>query len=304
MEKIPPIKAKNQLVLPDDIAQNCSYCLEVIPGLTALIVDVSFQRNTEPGKVINAEDFYIAYYDLSNEINIHQNAGTKVNYSSKLGMVVLDAALKSSYVPSLKTYSFWLLIAKPLLQNYLPGAENGSIEKRKLNNTIVFSSHIDSRTRLCILKLRTRNYNDPSFELSLRGTSLQVFAYLVERLNESGTIPGKLSELDTAQIIKTQTYLMEQLSGTFPGIDFLAAMAGMSVSKYKKLFKSVFKESPNSFFLREKLHIAQELLMSGNFNTINEIAYELGYVKSGYFASIYKKQFGQLPGEVFMKNMA
>jgi AraC-like DNA-binding protein len=289
-----------QISIPHDIAQGCSYFMEVMPGLMALVVDFTLQRSVELNQVVNAEDFYIAYYDLSDEIDIQKINHSKVNYHSKLGMIVVDATLKSSYTPSFKMYSFWLLIAKPLLQKYLLGSTGGP--KMGQNNTIVFTSHMDSRTRLCILKLRTRNYNDPSFELSLRGTSLQVFAYLVERINENDLVLGKLSELDTAQIIKTQTYLMEQLLGAFPGIDFLASTAGMSISKYKKLFKRIFKESPNSFFIREKLNLAQELLKSGNFNTINEVGNELGYLKPGYFAAIYKNQFGQLPGEVFVKN--
>lgn len=282
--------SKSQLILPEDIAKGCSYFMEVMPGLMALIVDFSLQRSIELTKTVNAEDFYIAYYDLNDD----------TDYQSKLGMVVVDATLKSSYTPSLKMYSFWLLIAKPLLQKYLFGSIDNTNTQ---NSTIIFSSHIDSRTRLCLLRLKMRNYDDPSFELYVRGTALQVLGYLVERINEIGPVLGKISELDSTHIIKTQTYMMEQLLDGFPGIDILAAKAGMSVSKYKKLFKRVFKESPNGFFLREKLSLAHVLLKSGNFKTINEVASELGYVKPGYFAALYKKQFGQLPGEDFKKSI-
>ena len=302
-KKISFTKDKNQLVLPDDIVLGCSYFMEVMPGLVAIIVDSNLQMEAKERKVIDIEDYYIACYDLNNEINIHPGKNKKVNYKSTLGLIVVDATLKNSCTPFQKAYSFWLLISKSLFQKYVTETSHDSANRNEANNTIFFSSHIDSRTRLCILKL-TRKYNNPSFELTFRGTSLQVFAYLVERINENGIVSGKLSESDTTQIIKTQTYLMEQLLGGFPGIDFLAEMTGMSVSKYKKLFKRMFKESPNGFFLREKLNLAQELLKSGNFKAINEVAYELGYVKPGYFASKYKKQFGQLPGEVFIKNKA
>lgn len=295
-KKISIVDDKIQLVLPNDIAKGCSYFMEVMPGLMCLIVDFSLQRSIELTKTVNAEDFCIAYFDLSDEIDILQvKGGAKIDYQSKLGMVVVDASLKSSYTPSPKMYSFWLIISRPLLRKYLFGNIDSS-------DSIVFSSHIDSRTRLCLLKLKMKNYNDPSFELSVRGTTLQVLGYLVERINEIGPILGKLSELDTTQVIKTQTHMMEQLLGAFPGIDFLATKAGMSISKYKKLFKRIFKESPNSYFLREKLNLAQVLLKSGNFKSINEVASELGHVKPGYFAAIYKKQFGQLPGEVFKKS--
>ena len=94
---------------------------------------------------------------------------------------------------------------------------------------------------------------------------------------------------------------MDNLFLDFPGVTVLAEMAGMSESKYKLLFKKVMKGSPNSFFLHEKLLLAQSLLQSGNFNSIREVAIEVGYSKPGYFSEAYKKAFDMLPQEIFIK---
>lgn len=87
----------------------------------------------------------------------------------------------------------------------------------------------------------------------------------------------------------------------FPGVGVLASMAGMSESKYKKLFSKMMKGSPKSFFLQQKLLLAQNLLKSGNFNSIREVAIEVGYSKPGYFSEAYKKAFGTCPKEAFVK---
>lgn len=298
-----------QLVLPDELASGCSYFVEVMPGLMVLIVDFVFHRQIEITRLASDGEFCIAYYDLSDEISVHQVNDTKhsVGYRSKLGMGLIDAAIKSSYEPpvSERMYSFRLLISKDILKKYLGGimpewVAEQAFDRRK--NSIFFYSHIDSRTRLALHKLKERHYDDPSFELTLKGAALQAFGYLIQRMSETGPVVlGHLSEADKEQVMHTKDHLMAQLLETFPGIDFLADMAGMSVSKYNKIFKKLFKNSPNNFFLKEKMFLAQELLKSGNFNTINEVAYELGYGKPGYFAEVYKKNFGRLPGEIFVK---
>jgi AraC-like DNA-binding protein len=90
----------------------------------------------------------------------------------------------------------------------------------------------------------------------------------------------------------------------FPGLEALAGMAGMSVSKYKILFSRIMKNSPQKFFTKEKLSLAQSLLQKGTFSSIKDVALELGYGKPGHFASVYKKNFGYLPSDVFVKKVS
>ena len=53
--------------------------------------------------------------------------------------------------------------------------------------------------------------------------------------------------------------------------------------------------SPALFFKNEKLLLAKELLESGDFKLISDVAYELGYNKTTYFSSIFRNHFGVLP---------
>lgn len=295
-----------QLVLPEDMASGCSYFMEILPGLMVLVVDFTFHKSIEFTKIASSGDYCIAYYDISDEISIHKvnNDKHKIGYHSKLGMGIVDAALSSTYIPpvSERMYSFRLLISKKLIRKHLGNIIPESIieETFTKKNTFYFYSHIDSRTRVLLLKLKERNYEDTSYDLFLKATALQAFGSLIERVSENKFVLGKLSELDVQRVIRTQEYLMEQLLEKFPGTDVLVEIAGMSGSKYNRLFRKIFKTSPNSFFLQEKLLLARELLKSGRFSTIYEVAYELGYSKSDYFSATYKKKFGQLPNKDFI----
>lgn len=298
-----------ELILPKSLADGCSYFMEVMPGLNVLIVDFVFYDKIEITKIPSSDDFCIAYYDIGDQISIHKinNKKHKVGYHSKLGMGVIDASLQSTYIPpvSERMYSFRLLISKALLKKYLGDIIPLALLDKTFStkkNTIFFYSHIDSATRVLLLKLKKRNYKDASYELHLKGVALQAFNSLITRMRESEIVIKRLNEKDVQSIMKTQLYLMEHLLEKFPGIDFLVEMAGMSATKYSKLFKKIFKCTPNAFFLQEKFLLAHELVISGKFKNISEVAYELGYKNSEYFSVLYKERTGNLPSENFISS--
>ena len=48
----------------------------------------------------------------------------------------------------------------------------------------------------------------------------------------------------------------------------------------------------------EKLELAKELLENGDFKSIADLSDALGYSKTAYFSSIYKKHFGVFPNSI------
>ncbi|NRF41882.1 helix-turn-helix transcriptional regulator [Pedobacter foliorum] len=296
------------LELPKSIGQGGSYFLEVIPGLSLLLADVTFHTPITFTRLATTDHFYLAYYDLSDEISSHIVEGTdhKIGYRSKLGMGFMDSQTESTLIPTLneRYYSLRLFMSKELLISLMGNSKPQNIIEAlfdETKNTLFFYSHIDSSTRLLLKELKERSFNDPSFELHAKGTALKVLTHLIRRARNFEPIIQKLSSSDTTAILNTSQYLLDNLPLDFPGVTFLAELAGMSESKYKKLFTKIVKSSPKSFFLEEKLLLAQNLLQSGNFHSIREVALEVGYSKTGYFSEAYKKAFGTLPQEVFIK---
>lgn len=83
-----------------------------------------------------------------------------------------------------------------------------------------------------------------------------------------------------------ETYTISQLS----------EMAGIAETTFRKLFKEQTGKAPNAFMRELKLTTAaKELLRSSD--SVNSIAYEVGFEDPNYFSRMFKKTFGITPNQ-------
>jgi AraC-like DNA-binding protein len=75
----------------------------------------------------------------------------------------------------------------------------------------------------------------------------------------------------------------------------LAARAGLSASRFKVRFKAEVGAAPHEFMLRVKTDAARKLLAQGKSAT--EVAFDLGFSSSQYFATVFKRFSEQTPSE-------
>nr|WP_284040260.1 AraC family transcriptional regulator [Sphingobacterium sp. lm-10] len=295
------------LRMPKQLAEGAGIFLEVLPGLSVFLIDMYFHEPVTITRVPK-DDLYFAYYDLGEKITTHLLNGTphRAGYYSKLGMAFMDSSIPTSLLPPVgaRSYSLRLLISKKLLPNLTAINQHANVDfpvSEQSIDTLYYYSHIDSRSRILLNRLKSKDINDVSFEFHLKHTALYLLAYLVERATNAPII-NKLPKQEVESIMASANYLTEQLLSDFPTIETLARTAGMSVSKYKSLFKKLLHFSPKQFFINEKLLLGKELLESGNFSHVSEVAYELGYSKPSYFAEVYKNKFGINPNSLLVRN--
>lgn len=77
-------------------------------------------------------------------------------------------------------------------------------------------------------------------------------------------------------------------------LEDMAAVAGMSIFHFSRLFKTATGFSPNQYFIREKIGKAKELLLKGNEN-VAQVAYTLGFESASHFSTQFKKVTGITP---------
>lgn len=82
-----------------------------------------------------------------------------------------------------------------------------------------------------------------------------------------------------------------------PTLEQLAAVAGLSVSSFKRVFKEVAGIPPHAYVLRKRIDRAQSLLRTGK-RSVTEIAFECGFPSSQYFATAFKRVTGLTPNDV------
>ncbi len=68
-----------------------------------------------------------------------------------------------------------------------------------------------------------------------------------------------------------------------------AQLANMSLSTFKRNFKSVFKESPGRWIVNKKIALARQFLKTSD-KTVNEIAYDCGFEDPSHFIKVFKKR--------------
>jgi AraC-like DNA-binding protein len=275
-------------------ATGFSLFLEVMPGLSVMLMDVVYHIDVAFTRVASSEPLYLMYFDLNEGFStrIMEGDGQKVRYSSNLGMGFIDSDMQHTLIPSPgeRYYSLRIFARKELI-NSMVGKEV----------TLFFNAHVDSASRLILNELKDRPFDAPSYELLLKGVGLRVLTNTLKRVRELETSVDKIPTNDVAGVLQTVEYLTSDLLMNFPGLETLAEMAGMSVSKYTILFSKIMKNSPQKFFTTEKLSLAHSLLLNGTFDSIKEVAQELGYSKPGHFALVYKKAFRALPSDVFVR---
>ena len=106
-------------------------------------------------------------------------------------------------------------------------------------------------------------------------------------LSENSLIPST-QKIDPA-LSYMQANIKENVS-----LSELAYKCGISLSRFKHIFKDVVGISPNNYILLKKIELSKELLERNQFS-ITDIAFELGFSSSQYFSTVFKKFTGMTP---------
>lgn len=77
-------------------------------------------------------------------------------------------------------------------------------------------------------------------------------------------------------------------------VEKLARLAGLSRSRFHRVFKQTFNVSPTEYQLRLKVKEAQKLLLFSDMN-MAQIAAKTGYIDQFYFSRTFKSRIGQSP---------
>ncbi|PAM91534.1 hypothetical protein B4N84_27390 [Flavobacterium sp. IR1] len=294
------------IVIPESVGTGVFFITEVAPGLSVVIWDIVLKKAFDI-KVLKADSsLFVVHYDFSDELNLIKVDDTKYkfDYKTDLGMGVFNTAVESLYHPTVgeRMYAMRLLVSKKLLNaltiNHVIKMTENKIKSGK--KTLCFFDHIDSKSRILLQEIKSRSILDPAFEIYLRGISFRLLSKFIDRYYNLETSIYLISEKETDLVTSTKDYLMENLLNNFVGVHVLADMAGMSVTKYKSLFKKMFMTTPNGFFIQERMILAKKLLKSKNFYSISEIAAELKFHKMSMFNVAYLKYYGVKPSIDFI----
>lgn len=296
------------LLMPKSIADGSFYYTEVVPGLSVVIWDLKFNRPIKIRRHKSEDDLYIIHYNFNDAMNLVdiQETNNEIGYKADFGIGVFDNAEDKILQPLVgeRIFAMRIVVAKDLLNFSVINDAKSEFDKRKAKKSkdgIFFYDTIDSESMLILHAVKNKSFQEPAFDIYLRGIALRLLGIFIDRYSNQDTSLHYMPVKEVEFLNITKEYLLDNLSGNFPGILFLAKMANMSVSKYTTSFKKMYATTPNNFFIREKMILANELVKSGNFESLMNISKELNFCSLSYFSSKYFQQFGKKPSENFVK---
>ena len=129
----------------------------------------------------------------------------------------------------------------------------------------------------------------------IRLTSL-VLQFVLDVIDASDK--NSLNHSPSPEILNAVNYINDHPHDN-TSIDALADLTNLSQSRFKHRFKKELGIPPGEFIMRQKIDFAKNNRQS--YNSIQSLAFSLGFSSSNYFASVFKKFTGRTPSNYFEK---
>ncbi|HHW00629.1 MAG TPA: helix-turn-helix transcriptional regulator [Clostridiaceae bacterium] len=134
-----------------------------------------------------------------------------------------------------------------------------------------------------------------SFPLMLEGICIQIVFQLLRDLSaDPAANKSKLSK-DNKYINKAIQFMHEYYSASI-SINDICNMIYLSPCHFKRVFKDYTGQTPYQYLMKIRLENAKEILRE-NEKSIEEVAKLCGFVNSGHFSTVFKRNTGMSPSE-------
>ena len=108
-----------------------------------------------------------------------------------------------------------------------------------------------------------------------------------------------VSQEDTAWLQKQEQLLATELANENFSTSDWAAKIHLSERQLQRKLKELTGLSPYQYLIHLRLTEARNLLEDGSFQTVAEVAYQVGFSNPTAFSRNFQKQFGRLPSTYF-----
>ena len=101
-----------------------------------------------------------------------------------------------------------------------------------------------------------------------------------------------------AKIYPALEYLEKHLFEVDLKVSALPELCGISGPTLRRIFVSVFGTTPKDYVIKQRLLYAEQILKSGEFINLKEVAHAVGFEDPLYFSKCYKAYFGMSPSKI------
>lgn len=184
--------------------------------------------------------------------------------------------------------------------DFFSGATSAGIDLRHLifGKHVAFKKHFPENKRMQEILTRVASeadFGDEAARLSIFGLMAEFFALLLRE----GTVSEQASANDSLRYYSVIEPALRMIRDSFSEkftVDMLADACRMSKYHFCRIFKAAMNMSAIQYLNSYRLKIADAMLAKTD-SSVSEVGEICGFEDAGYFARIYKKQFGRTPKE-------
>lgn len=247
---------KNIVWFPKYMGTGGSIFCKIHPEVSVLVFDAILNQKIcfDRLPTNELEDFWILCYDLHNREYIKSNTWNSKEQRDlfKSNVTILDSNSSSTYIvkEGVRNFSLRILIGKDFLNNFLM---KSGILYQEFNCEKFFCKAMDSRSKVLLNTLKKHRLDSTNYEFLLKGVVYNLLGFFTEKQSIPTVEFNVIYNRDREAILKSNDYLLSDLTIPFPGVNELVKVANMSVTKYRVLYKSIIGTTPLLFFRQEKL---------------------------------------------------
>lgn len=174
------------------------------------------------------------------------------------------------------------------------GNDHPFYKKLENNSSFYFYENISAKMKSAIYELlyydgpeKIRNYLCKSYAWILLALLLEKF------INRENNDFQEIKKKNLKQIFKAREILLSDFTKTIT-IKDLSRECGLSSTRLRELFKTVYGKSIHKYFQEYRMEEAKRLLLTGNYS-VSEVGFMVGYSHLGHFSAAFKKSYKVLP---------
>ncbi|WP_297091006.1 AraC family transcriptional regulator [uncultured Draconibacterium sp.] len=278
------------------------YNFPIIPGFDILLNSAKHYQAVEMIREADDNPDYFHFY-LLKEGQIDQRfenqeqlmeAGTSTGVFINNGLFPMRAQFPAN--TPLKSLGF--KVTKEALSKLIPEACETLETLFDTDAPIAYHTHLPEELRSMIDDIFYYKKSEFGRIPLVMATGLEIFTVLmrsVRKLVDKDELHG-LHIDDYQRLLKIKDQLLSSFDQRI-SVEGLADEFGISVSKLKRDFKTLFNTSVYQFYTHARMDEAYRRLKSGNFSVM-EVGYDLGYQNLSKFSSMFKKVKGINPKDV------
>ncbi len=299
------------LKLQPPVGEGIFKSLSLFNELQVLLVDAKFNesittiRQRSPNRyfILHFDDVFITDTAL---IKVDDERLQKTNIRHSVARLTSNLFENTEELPAkLHIKSIKVLFNEQWLKKYMGlDAEDDVLKKYLSLKTESFDiEQLDGDYLKLMDDLWEVDKDDPLQNIYLQNrVTLLIERFFTRLYEKSNLLKGKF-DLTTDvinRLIKVEKTLVEDFSRLPPTIEQFSKMVLMSSTMLKKSFKTMYGDSIYSYYQKQRLQKANEMLISGKFS-VKETAEAVGYNNVSNFTSAYKKQFNKSPGSALLQ---